>query len=68
MALSRQSLENLIDLVEIKIGALQVLDREDARELKSLEHCRTELLAMQAAYQAARRKVRIEDNVVHLPH
>ena len=68
MALSRQSIENLLDLVEIKIGALHVLDREDARELRSLEECRTELMAMQAALKTGRRKIRFEDNVVHLAH
>lgn len=68
MALSRQSIENLIDLVEIKIGALQVMDREDEREMRSLESCRTELLAMQAALKARRRGIQVEDNVVHLAH
>jgi hypothetical protein len=68
MALSRQSIENLLDLVEIKIGALQILDREDEREMRSLESCRTELLAMQEALKARRRGIRIEDNVVRLAH
>lgn len=68
MALSRQAIENLLDLVEIKIGALQVQDREDARELKSLEECRSELSAMRSAYRNARRKMQFEDNVVHLAH
>jgi hypothetical protein len=68
MALSRQCIENLLDLVEIKIGSLQVLDREDAREMRSLETCRSELLAMQEALKARRRGMRIEDNVVRLAH
>jgi hypothetical protein len=68
MALSRQSIENLLDLVEIKIGALQILDREDEREMRSLESCRTELLAMQEALKARRRGIRVEDNVVRLAH
>jgi hypothetical protein len=33
ISLSKQSIENLIDLVEIKIGCLQVIDREDARSI-----------------------------------
>ena len=33
MALSKQSIENLLDLVEIKIGALQIVDRDDRRAL-----------------------------------
>ena len=48
MSLSRRSIENLLDLVAIKIGAMQVLDRDDARELANLEACRRELIAMQA--------------------
>ena len=34
MSLSKQLIENLLNLVEIKISTLQVLDREDAREMK----------------------------------
>ena len=41
--LSRQSLETLIDLVEIKISKIEVCDREDAREVASLEKCLKEL-------------------------
>ncbi len=43
MSLSKVSLETLIDLVEIRLGFVEVYDREDARELKALELCRTEL-------------------------
>jgi hypothetical protein len=46
MALSRQSLETLIDLVEIKISYMDVLDRDDAKELRVLERCRDELKAV----------------------
>jgi hypothetical protein len=31
MPLSKQLFENLLDLVEIKIGALQIVEREDQR-------------------------------------
>ncbi len=41
--LSKQSLEILLDLVEIKISAMQIHDREDARELLRLRVCREEL-------------------------
>ena len=58
MALSRQSIENLLDLVEIKIGALQIVDRDDQRELKHLEACRDELLGLQEEMKAARRRGR----------
>ena len=45
MALSKQSVETLMDLVEIKISYMDVLDRDDAKELRVLERCRDELKA-----------------------
>jgi hypothetical protein len=44
MILSRQSLEILLDLIEMKVNALQIQDRDDARELTRLRKCRQELL------------------------
>ncbi|MBT5051193.1 MAG: hypothetical protein HOM58_22035 [Rhodospirillaceae bacterium] len=58
MPLSKQSIENLLDLVEIKIGALQIVDRDDQRELKSLEACRNELIGLQDEIKATRRRGR----------
>ena len=58
MSLSKQSIENLLDLVEIKIGALQIIDREDQRELKHRETCRNELLMMQDEMKSSRRRGR----------
>ena len=46
MALSTRSIETLMDLVEIKLSCLQVVDRDDARELAALENARGELRAM----------------------
>jgi len=46
MALSHRSIETLMDLVEIKLSCLQVVDRDDARELAALENARGELRAM----------------------
>ena len=46
MALSARSIETLMDLVEIKLSCLQVVDRDDARELAALENARGELRAM----------------------
>lgn len=45
MTLSRQSLEILLDLIEIKVSNLHIQDREDARELNKLRKCRQELLS-----------------------
>lgn len=46
MALSRRSIETLVDLVKIKLSCMQVLDRDDARELAALEQARRELAAL----------------------
>jgi len=46
MALSGRSLEALMDLVEIKLNCVEIFDREDAREVKILEYCREELVAL----------------------
>jgi hypothetical protein len=52
MALSKQSLETLMDLVEIKISYMDVLDRDDAKELRVLERCRDELKTASATATA----------------
>ncbi|MFO0986780.1 MAG: hypothetical protein U1F37_05375 [Alphaproteobacteria bacterium] len=44
--LTRKSLELLIDLVEIKLGSMEVFDRDDQRIVRDLEACRKELTAM----------------------
>ena len=49
MALSGKSLEALVDLVEIKLSCVEIFDREDAREVKVLERCRDELVALRRA-------------------
>ena len=47
--LTKNSLETLIDLVEIKLSCIEVYDRDDARERRRLEACRDELVAMRQA-------------------
>lgn len=44
MILSRQSIEILLDLIEIKVNAIEIQDRDDARELNKLKKCRQELI------------------------
>jgi hypothetical protein len=44
--MTSKSVETLIDLVEIKLSCLEVWDREDARERKTLEIALGELVAM----------------------
>lgn len=51
MSLSKCSIETLIDLIEIKLGCMEVYDREDARELATLENCRRELIGLAARGQ-----------------
>ncbi len=46
MALTRRSIATLLDLVEIKLSCIEVVDREDHRELKTLRACRDELLQL----------------------
>lgn len=46
MSLSKRTVEMLLDLVEIKISNMNVVDHEDARDLHTLESCRTELQAL----------------------
>jgi hypothetical protein len=46
MSLSRRSIQTLMDLVENKLSMMQVVDREDARELAVLEAARRELSLM----------------------
>ncbi len=46
MTLSKRSVETLLDLVEIKLSCIEVFDREDQRELHSLEAARRELMAL----------------------
>ncbi len=67
MTLSKQSIENLLDLVEIKLSCIEVIDREDARELKKLRNCRDELLGIQAS-TLTRRRSQERGTVVALHH
>lgn len=44
--LTRESLETLLDLVEIRLGHVEIYDREDARELRQLQRTRDQLSCM----------------------
>lgn len=41
--LSRDALTTLLDLIEIKMQSMEVFDREDAREAKTLAEAREEI-------------------------
>lgn len=55
MSLSKRSLTTLLDLVEIKLSCIEVMDREDARELAALEGAKRELTAIMQHLAQARR-------------
>lgn len=44
--LTNKSLELLIDLVEIKIGAMETFDSHDLKAMRDLESCRKQLASM----------------------
>jgi len=44
--LSREALTTLLDLIEIKLQSMEVFDREDAREAKSLSEARGEIASI----------------------
>lgn len=44
MHFSAKSLELLLDLLEIKMSLMHIHDREDSKELKSMQKAREELL------------------------
>ncbi|MDR1561441.1 MAG: hypothetical protein LBS23_03760 [Holosporaceae bacterium] len=48
--ISKQSLDILIDLVEIKLSLMMVQDREDILEIKKLKNCRNELIKSRKLY------------------
>lgn len=53
MALSGSSIETLMELLEAKLGCVEIFDREDAREVKNLERCRDELQAYRPKRRSA---------------
>lgn len=44
--LSQDALTTLLDLIEIKLQNMEVFDREDAREARSLSEARSEIAAI----------------------
>lgn len=48
MALSRESLGLIVDLIENKLSCMQVSDRDDLREAALLQRCLSELHSMSA--------------------
>lgn len=46
--MSRRSIDMLLDLIENRVACMQVIDREDHRQLAILTQARRELLSMSA--------------------
>ena len=53
MAMSKRCAETLLDLVEVKLSCIEIFDRDDRREVKLLETCRDELMAMTGRARSA---------------
>ena len=52
--LSKQSVDIVIDLVEIKLSAILVQDKDDLREVNKLKHCKSELLNFKKTFSRNR--------------
>lgn len=59
MTLSKRSLITLLDLVENKLSCIEVVDREDAKEVAALESAKRELSAMLQVVSKARRNAEV---------
>jgi hypothetical protein len=46
MTISDESLEIILDLIEIKMNALQIPDSDDVREVNKLRKCKQEFLSL----------------------
>lgn len=53
MSLPKRCVDMLLDLVNNKLTSIQVIDREDAREIVVLEQCKRELQTMADAGRRA---------------
>jgi len=58
--LSKQSIDILIDLVEIKLSAILVQDKDDLREVNKLKHCRSELMDAKKTIGISRNRTNTE--------
>ena len=65
--LSQAALTTLLDLIEIKMQSMEVFDREDAREAKSLSEAREEIAAILGVTVDVDSAVSIQDERVEPP-
>lgn len=52
MKISRESVEIILDLIEIKMSTIQIHDKDDDRDLNKLRKCRQELHTLQSLLNA----------------
>jgi len=68
MQLNPTCIETLMDLVEIKLGAMEVADREDSRDFRVLKQCRQALDEMRRQNPAAGVMKRPVGRPAHFDH
>ena len=61
MKISRESLEIILDLIEIKVNALQIHDKDDAREANKLRKCKQELQSLLSQLASKPHKIHSKD-------
>jgi len=62
MSISRRSIDMLMDLIENRIACMQVVDREDHRQLAILTQARREIMTMSSTTPTAKRETAPRDD------
>ena len=68
--LSRRSIDMMLDLIENRVACMQVIDREDHRQLAILTQARKEILSLAQTIkreERAKPRVSVEAPIEHLP-
>jgi hypothetical protein len=68
--LSRRSIDMMLDLIENRVACMQVIDREDHRQLAILTQARKEILSLAQTIkreERAKPRVAVEAPIEHLP-
>lgn len=68
--LSRRSIDMMLDLIENRVACMQVIDREDHRQLAILTQARKEILSLAQTIKRedrAKTRVAVEAQIEHLP-
>jgi hypothetical protein len=68
--LSRRSIDMMLDLIENRVACMQVIDREDHRQLAILTQARKEILSLAQTIKRedrAKPRVAVEAPIEHMP-